>query len=174
MELLFELLKIIIPSFIVFYTAYKIIIGFFENQEKQKKQELVINNSKVITPIRLQAYERIILLLERISPDSIVMRHSQNVKTAQELQRELLIAIRAEYEHNLSQQIYVTSETWEMVVNAKGNLIKLINTVADGIEDNAPALKLSQAILEKVMEIKKSPVFDAIEKVKGEVRELMG
>ena len=173
MEIILELVQIIVPSLIVFLTAYYIIKRFFENQEKQRKYELLSANSKVIIPVRLQAYERIILFLERISPDSIIVRLAQNVKTSKELQTELVNTIRAEYEHNLSQQIYISSKAWEMVKNAKGNLTKLINTVAEGVDDKASPLTLSQAILEKVIEIKKSPVYDALEYIKAEVQEVI-
>ena len=173
MELFFELLKIIIPSFIVFITAFYIIKKFFKDQEKKREYDIIIAYNKFTLPMKIQAYERIILFLERISPDSIIMRLAQNVKTSKELQKELLETIRAEFEHNLSQQIYVSSNAWEMVKNAKGNLIKLINVVAEGIDDKSSALNLSQALLEKVIEMKKSPVFDALEFLKAEAKEIL-
>jgi len=174
MELFLELLKITIPSLIVFLTAYYIIKKFFENQEKQRKLEQLNESAKITTPIRLHAYERVILYLERISPDSIIMRLNQNVKTSKELQTELLNNIRSEFEHNLAQQLYISSKGWEMVKNAKGNLIKLINTVSEGVDGKSSPLTLSQAVLEKVIEMKKSPVYDAIEYLKQEVKEMLG
>lgn len=173
MELFIELLQIIIPSVIVFVTAYYIINRFFQNQQEERKQHLINENAKTITPIRLQAYERLIMFLERISPDSIILRNTQNVKTVKELQTNLLNSIRAEYEHNLSQQIYVSSQAWELVKSAKGQLIKLVNSTAENIDPNAPALNLSQTILENLIELKKSPVYDAIEFLKKEVYQIM-
>jgi hypothetical protein len=173
MDFIMELLKITIPSLIVFLTAYLVIKKFFENQEKQRKHDLLGQHAKTLAPIKLQAYERLIMFLERISPDSIIMRHTQQVKTAKELQSSLLNTIRAEYEHNLSQQIYISSQAWEMVKNAKAKLIQLINTTANGIDEKAPALSLSQSILENIIEMKKSPVYDAIEFLKNEVKEYL-
>ena len=173
MEILLEVSKYILPAVIVLLATIFIIKKFFDNDQKQRKFEQMVENQRITTPIKLQAYERIILFLERISPESIIMRVNKpgiNVKTLHEF---LLETIRAEYEHNLSQQMYVSSKAWEMVKNAKGNLIQMINSVADNLEDKSPSINLSQAILQKVIEMKKSPVYDAIEYLKGEVQEII-
>lgn len=173
MDIFLELLKYILPALIVFLTTFYIVRKFFENDQKQKKFELMTANQKITTPIKLQAYERIILFLERISPESIIMRINTSGMNVKMLQEALHEAIRAEFEHNLSQQVYISPKAWEMVKNAKGNLLKLINTVADSIDGKSPSINLSQAILEKVIEMKKSPVYDAIEYVKSEVQEII-
>ena len=114
-------------------------------------------NRKTVLPIRLQAYERLALLLERISPESIIMRVNKPGMTAKQLHSELLSSIRAEFDHNISQQVYISNEAWEHVTSARGKVIHLINTAADQVKDEATALILSQQIYEMTMEVKPQP-----------------
>jgi hypothetical protein len=103
MEVFFDLLKITLPSLLMLILVYFIVGGFFRNSEKREKLKVIRGNQKLITPIRLQAYERLVLLLERISPESLVMRADYPARTCKQLHSELLQTIRAEFEHNLSQ-----------------------------------------------------------------------
>lgn len=172
MATVIEILKYTIPSLIVFLTSYYVIRKFFENEESKRKYDMALANDKIITPLRLQAYERIILFLERISPESLIMRVNKSNMKSKELQTELLNNIRSEFEHNLSQQVYISQQAWEVTKNAKANMIKLINSVADGVDNHSPSLQLNQAILERVIDMKKSPTYDAIEFVKKEIQQV--
>lgn len=167
-----ETLKYILPSLVVFAMALTVILLFFRNEEKRRKAEVSLKNYKFITPLRLQAYERIVLLLERISPESLIMRVNRPGMTARQLQSELIANIRAEFEHNLSQQIYISPEAWELVKSARSNLIKLINSAADNIEPDGPSFNLSKAILEAVMSMDKQPTTIAIDYIKRETEKL--
>jgi len=166
-----EILKYTLPSLIVFFTAYFLVKSFIINDQRIRKSELITENQKIITPIRLQAYERVTLFLERISPESLIIRVNQPGMTSKQLQSGLLSNIRDEFEHNLSQQIYMTHQAWEIIKSAKGNIIKLINTASDKVKPNAPALDLSKTIIEIMMEINKSPTNIAIEFLKKEIDE---
>jgi len=167
-----EISKYVIPAAIVFFTVWVIIHKYFTNIEKMRKVDQMIENTKIITPLRLQAYERVILFLERISPESLVMRVNQPGMTVRQFQSELLSSIRAEYEHNLSQQLYITNEGWEMVKNARGITIQLINTAGDQVQPDAPAVNLSSKILDLIMAAEKIPSGAAIEFLKKEVQTL--
>jgi len=101
------------------------------------------------------------------------MRVNQPGMNCQQLQTQLLSIIRAEFEHNLSQQIYMTSRAWEVIKNAKNNTIKLINTTAGELKPDAPALDLSKGILEKIMEMESSPSNAAIEFLKKEINQVL-
>ncbi len=167
-----EILKIAIPSLIVFFTAYYVLKTVLQKENENRKVEIILQNQKIITPIRLQAYERIILFLERISPNSIIMRLQTPNMTVQQLQKEMLINIRNEFEHNLSQQLYLSINAWEQVKIAKEKTIKLINSCAEECAPEDLAIKLSQTIFEKLIEIEKSPTQEAINFLKEEVRTL--
>src|SRR5664279_4859418 len=106
METLSDILKITIPALIVFFTAWLVLKNMIKNDQDKRRQELILQNSRVVTPIKLQAYERIILFLERISLESLLIRVSSPEMSAVQLHSAMLSALRSEFEHNLSQQIY--------------------------------------------------------------------
>ncbi|MDD2635637.1 MAG: hypothetical protein PHW82_09090 [Bacteroidales bacterium] len=164
-----EILKITIPGLIVFFTAYFVLKQVLKKENDMRKAEIVLQNKKIITPIRLQAYERIILFLERISPNSVITRLQTPNMTVQQLHKEMLVLIRSEFEHNLSQQLYLSIDAWEMVRNSKEKTIQLINLCLKDIDPNANALKLSQSIFEKLIEIETSPTQEAIKFIKKEI-----
>ena len=83
----------------------------------------------MVTPIRLQAYERMVLFMERINPESLILRTHQDGLNAKEFHVRLIKSIREEYEHNITQQMYVSVGAWNMVTNAKNNIVKLCNIV---------------------------------------------
>jgi hypothetical protein len=89
--------------------------------------------------------------------------------TASQLQSALLTTIRSEFEHNLSQQIYMSPQAWEVVKNARSNTIKIINNEAGKIKANAPGIEFSKQLLGTVMEIEKEPTRVAIDYIKNEL-----
>ena len=92
--------------------------------------------------------------------------------TAGELHREMLLNIRTEFEHNLSQQLYVSPETWEIVRSSKENIVKLINSSASEVDPSANAMALSKALFEKLIQMTKAPNQAAIDAVKKEISTL--
>lgn len=173
METLSEILKITVPALIVFFTAWVLLRNLMKNDQDKRKQELILQNKRLITPIMLQAYERIILFLERISLESLLVRVSTSGMSAAQLHSELISAVRSEYEHNLSQQIYMSAQAWEVVRNARSNMIKIINNEAGKMNDKATAMDLSKALLEKIMELEKEPTRAAIEFIKSEIARVL-
>lgn len=167
-----EILKFTIPSLIVFLTAYLSIRSFLEREERKRKFDLTLNNQKLITPIKLQAYERVTLFLERISPESLIMRVQQPAMTSRELQTELLNSIRAEYSHNLSQQIYISAHSWEAIKSAKESIVKLINSAAARVDPKSKSMDLSKYIFEMYMSVEDSPTTSAIDMIKNEIQEV--
>lgn len=170
--MILEILKYTIPALIVFFTAYLILGRLFDNEDKRRKVEAILDNRKLITPIRLQAYERMILMLERISPQSLVLRSQKPHMTNQQLQSALLKNIRSEFEHNMAHQLYISDKAWNLIKIAKENLTKLINQNAIGLKPTDPAINLSKHILEKILQVDKDPTQKAILFLKDEIREL--
>lgn len=171
MEEYLEILKYILPAVVVLASNYFIVKHFFQKDESKRRFELKYNNQKIISPIRLQAYERMILFLERITPESLVVRTQSVVMNNAQLQRALLASIRKEFEHNMSQQIYITGESWEAIKNAKESIVKLINTAASKQDSKAPATHLSSIIIKMYASIEESPIDVALNKLKDEVHE---
>ncbi len=166
-----EILKYTLPSLIVFLTALLILRLFLKNEERRRKFELSMSNKDNVLPLRLQAYERLILFLERISPDSMVMRLKNTRSNVAQMQNELINTVRTEYEHNLSQQTYVSTQAWELIKAARAETIKLINTSAAELKPDEPGINLSKRILEKAMEMTNAPSFAALQCLKNEVKE---
>ncbi len=171
--MIIEILKYTLPALIVFITAYLLIIKFVNNEREQRKLELLINNQKTVIPIKLQAYERLVLFLERVSPQSLVIRSQRPGMTNIELQNSLLKTIRLEFEHNMTQQLYVSNKSWQMVINAKENLVKTVNQNALRVKPDAPAIQLSKLILENVIDTDKDPINKAIQQLKSEISTIL-
>lgn len=105
--------------------------------------------------------------------ESLLVRVSTPDMTAVQLHSTLLTTIRAEFEHNLSQQIYMTPQSWEVVKNARSNTIKIINTEMEKTPPDSPGLAFSKKLLEKIMEMDTEPTKAAIDFVKAEIARIM-
>ena len=167
-----EILKYTLPALIVFVTVFFMMRSMVKSEQQRRNMELSTAAQKTLLPIRLQAYERVILLLERIAPDSIIIRVNLVNKTSKQCRAELLNAIKSEFEHNLSQQVYVSHEAWEAVKNARSNMINIINNASQQVKPDASGLALSNKILEILMELTTPPNAAAIELVKNEAQQL--
>ncbi len=169
METLYDIIKITIPALLVFLTAWVLIRNLIKNDQDKRRQELILQNSRTVTPIKLQAYERIVLFLERISLESLLVRVNTPGMTALQLHSSLLTTIRSEFEHNLSQQIYMSPQAWEVVKNARSNMIKMINSEFEKAKNSDNAMELSKRLLESIMEMDIEPTRAAIDYLKGEI-----
>jgi hypothetical protein len=168
-DFLADLLRYILPSLIVFVATFLTLKQFMDSQNRMKALELKMDNQKDMTPIRLQAYERIVLFLERINPSNLVLRVHRPGMSARMLQAELTRTIRQEFDHNLSQQIYMGNNAWELTRNAKEEMIKLVNLTAGKLNDQATGVELSQLILEATSKMEKLPTQIAIDYIKEEI-----
>jgi hypothetical protein len=121
----------------------------------------------------LQAYERLILFLERINPENLYLRMNDKNKSAMQLQMEVLKTIRMEYEHNLTQQLYISSKAWEAVKSAKDQIVRMINMAASRVGPNASGVDLAKMTLKILNDSEaKSPTDIAKEYLKQEARKL--
>ena len=172
MEILWNILQISIPALIVALTAYYAIKLTFEKELKKQVLELKHNSQKVITPIRLQSYERIALFLERIKPESILLRNITHNMNASQYQTVLVTSIRSEFEHNLSQQVYISSALWEATKKAKEETIKIINLAAGQLTADASGKELASRIIELAVDIDPQPSDLALNFLRKEIKEL--
>jgi hypothetical protein len=170
MNPLIELLKIIIPAVAVFAAAYFLVKRFLDNDQKRREHELKKSAQGLITPLKIQAYERIVIFLERINPNSLVIRVNKNGMNSRQLHNELITAVKTEYEHNLSQQIYVSYGAWELVKNAKEEVVQLINISSSKVAVEANSSELAIMILNITANLnKKLPNEIALEYLKKEI-----
>jgi hypothetical protein len=143
--------------------------SYFDNEDRRRRAELRAQNQRQALPLRLQAYERLALFLERISPNSLVVRVKSGSLSNAEYLLLLQKSIRDEYEHNLSQQIYVSDEVWDYVTTAKSATVSLLNTVSAQLDPEASGAELSKALLGAAMELKQLPTQAALKHLKAEV-----
>jgi hypothetical protein len=168
-QTLLEILKFTIPSVIVFLTDYFVIKNQSEENLKKIRIEIQRQNQQTITPIKLQAYERLVLLLERISPQQLIATHSHPDQTANSLKFQMIGAVQQEYNYNLSQQIYVSTQSWNLVKVVKEQVIALINEAHNKLEPSATQTDLSKAIIESMIAAGQQPTEKAINFLKAEV-----
>lgn len=172
METLLDILKYILPSLVVFLTVYFMVRSYLDHRQKSQVMLLKEKGQEIILPLRLQAYERMVLFLERISPGQIVFRVRQADMSPAQLQAALLQSLREEYEHNLAQQIYISPEAWSKVKTAREEIIRLINTVFISLDEHAGGNDFAQKVLESGSQMDKNPVQAAVDFLKKEVGQL--
>ncbi|MFK7904676.1 MAG: hypothetical protein AB8B69_06110 [Chitinophagales bacterium] len=172
-EFLIEILKYVIPSLIVFLTAYFILSKLLEDGLKRQELERRIEQRSQALPLRLQAYERLALYLERISPHHLLSRNQGDFATAPEQQIVLISSVRMEFEHNITQQLYVSRKVWGLVKVTTEETITIINRVASSLPSDASGRDLIRAIFEYVIESETSPTDDALEVLNAEAKQLL-
>ncbi len=171
MDYFIDILKIMLPAGLVFAAAYLIIKRFLDNDQKRREHEIKKNNQAALAPLRLQAYERIALFLERIAPDNLLLRTSIPGLPAKEFQHLLLNEIRNEYNHNVSQQIFMSEGVWDLVKGAKEDLILTINESISELDEQATSLDLSKKIMEKSMNKPSDAIAFALSELKKEIHQ---
>lgn len=143
-----QLLIVSIPLLIFSITVIAIIFWMLKNERQRRHTELMAQNKAIVLPNRLQAYERMALYLERISPESMVIREQNNAVNSLVFHSILLKTIRSEFEHNVAMQIYVSPQTWRLVQTAKDEVIKLVNMSAKDTNPELPSIQMGRTILE--------------------------
>jgi hypothetical protein len=171
-ELIIDLLKIILPALLLLVAMYFLVKQYVDRDYKLRLLELRIKNSDTVLPIRLQAYERMVLFLERITPSNLLIRVSSGGQNANDYHRLLLTDIRNEYNHNLSQQIYMTDQAWELVESAKENVVTLINKSYHEMQDKTKGTELAKRVLETIIAQETDPTAHAITFIKHEINQV--
>lgn len=168
-----EILKYTIPSVVVLITVSVMMKYYYKSFVRDRDRDLILQDRKKTMPMRLQAYERLALFLERITVDSLVVREQSDEFTSREFHQHLLAVIRAEYEHNLSQQIYISGDAWHVIRTAKEGTLNMVNKAAMHVNPDGPALELSKKIIEIQMESENSPTQAALDFLRNEARIMM-
>lgn len=167
-----DITRLMIPGLLVAGTVYMLLTKYFYNENRRRLYELKMHNQNAALPIRLQAYERLTILLERMLVNNLILRVTQAGMTASDLHSALLAEIRAEFEHNLSQQLYITPELWNMIKGAKEETIKMINIAYSGLHSDSSVLDLSKAIFEISMRDDYPPAYKVLLHLKKEALDI--
>jgi len=167
-------------ALLIILTVAVLIFGFwliqysgFRNEEKKRQWELKRESQKTISPIRLRAYERLALLLERTKPEHMLMGLDLTSMTVPQVQQYLLQTIRAEFDHNQSQQVYVSEEVWDMIINARDQMAAFVIAITAQLPKDATAQAYAAALLTAYANNGLTPTDKALEYLKNEAKELM-
>ena len=171
-NLILQVVLIIVPAGGVLMMAYFFLKKSGEKELRAAHIELKRERQKFFLPSRVEAYQRSVLLMERIHPNSLVMRMQNPGLPAMAMQVKLLDAIREEYEHNIAQQVFVSPATWELVKKSKEETLKIIHLAGKQMEPTSMALDLSSKIFEIIGEVGKLPSEIAVDVLKQELQEL--
>ncbi len=166
-ELAFYTLPALITGAVAFYSFQT----FTKSEENRRRFHLLKENQKQALPLKLQAYERLALFLERINPTKLLIRVAPLSDEKIDYQNLLIQHIEQEYEHNLTQQIYVSDECWTMIVTAKNSIIQNIRkiTLSQKIENSD---KLRETMLTNLFE-NESVTSIALSYLKSEVKDFL-
>ncbi len=169
-ERIIDLFLFAIPTLITGFIAYYFFKEHTKNEDGRRRFLLHKDMQVNSLPIRLQAYERMALFLERISPSKLLVRMSPTSSNKDDYESLLIVSIEQEFEHNLSQQIYISDDCWSIISAAKNATIQLIRK-ASLLEKTDTANKLREVILTEMME-NRAPSNAALSYIKKEVSEL--
>ncbi|HRW98608.1 MAG TPA: hypothetical protein P5280_03920 [Cyclobacteriaceae bacterium] len=171
MDAIIEFGKILIPASVVLYAVYLVVRAMIAKEIELKRLEIRGKSLEIILPVRMQAYERMILFLERISPQNLLVRLNNPAYSSKDFQKVLLDEIRNEYNHNVSQQVYMSEEVWNMIKNAKEDLIIQINEAASAVKDDATGIDLARQIFQADLDKKVGLITHAISELKKEIQQ---
>lgn len=157
----YEILLLTIPVIVLFLAIYLLFRQFFQNQLKLQMAQAGRSNGDSIVRLKLHAYERLMLFCERIEIKNLIGRLHQSNMKARDLKAALIVTVHQEFEYNLSQQLYVSGQLWQIVELAKSQMIEIITHVGATVKDDAPASDLSNTLLAYFETQKQNPVQTA-------------
>ena len=169
-EKIFEVLLYAVPALITGMIAYYFFKEHTKNEDGRRRFLLQKDMQVNTMPLRLQAYERMAIFLERITPSKLLIRVAPTSSNKEDYESLLISSIEQEFEHNLSQQIYVTDECWNIITAAKNATIQLIRK-ASLLEKTETANKLREVVLTEMLE-KRAPSDAALSYIKQEVGDM--
>lgn len=163
-------LDFILPAVLVMMLAVYMLNKVLNHDHIRRVFEYKKSAAKQMVPLRAKAYERLTLFLERMQPTNLLVRvQTQNMQSIS-LHRALIQTIRSEYDHNMSQQVYVSDEAWDLINQAKDQLLTVINEQVRSVSHNSDATEFGKLIIEASLEEYKWLIDEALSLLKKEFR----
>ena len=161
---------LVIVMFLGFWALLHLL---YRNEQKKRLWELKKESQKAISPIRLRAYERLALLLERTKPEHMLIGLDVSSMTVMQLQQHLLQTIRLEFDHNQSQQVYISNEVWDAIIDARDQMASFCISIAAQLPKDATAQMYATSLLTAYTNNGTTPTDKALEMLKDEAKSLM-
>jgi hypothetical protein len=169
---LLDILKYTVSGLGVVWIAFYLIKPYLDKSERIQLLEFKKSIGNHTLPLRLQAYERIILFMERINPENLLIRLNATGYSAAELQSIIISEVRSEYQHNITQQIYVTSRAWGIAKRVKEDTLNLVTGAFKSLPENSTGLELSRVILVTLSQLENNPYEIGAELIRKDLEEL--
>lgn len=170
-QTILEILKYTIPAIVVLIAAAIIVNKFLVNETQRKRLSIFKENMDTTLRLRLQAYERLALYMERIHPRVLIPRLYETGMTVRDLQSAIVVTVNSEFEHNLSQQIYVSAQVWKTVQGVKEQELAMVNQIASQLNAEGPARELHQRMIDFILSNENNiPVEVALEVINNEAK----
>ncbi len=169
---IFDILKYTIAGIGVVWVAFYLFKPYLDKAERIQMLEIKKAISSQTIPLRLQAYERLVLFIDRINPANLLIRLNAPSYTLPELHSLLISEIRNEFQHNISQQIYVSTEAWVTVKKIKNDTLILINNMISALPPDVSGLEASKQLLAHLNKLDDNPYEKAAAIIKADLENL--
>ena len=146
---------------------------FYKSEAEKRLWELKRLSQKEISPLRMRAYERLSLLLERTTPEHMLLELNLGEMTILQVQQHLMRTIRMEYDHNLSQQIYVSDQVWNAIIASRDQMVAFINTMAQQMPPESTALDFAKVLITAYTSNGQTANDQAMQLLRTEARSLL-
>jgi hypothetical protein len=169
---LLDILKYTIAGMGIVWIAFYLIKPYLDRDEKIQLLEFRKATSNQTLPLRLQAYERLVLFIERLNPANMLIRLNATAYSANDLHSLIIEEIRNEYQHNVTQQIYVSSRAWGAVKHIKDDTLNIVNNAAKSLPETASGLDLSKTMLAYLTQLEDNPYEIGANMLRKDLEEL--
>jgi hypothetical protein len=169
---LLDILKFTLAGIGTVYAAFYLIKPYLDKSEGLQLMELKKSISSQTLPLRLQAYERIVLFVERVNPANMLIRLSSPGISAAELHSMIVSEIRNEFQHNITQQIYVSSRAWTLVTRVKDDTLSVVTNAVKALPETATGLELSKTVLAHLSHLEDNPYDIALKIIREDMEGL--
>jgi hypothetical protein len=171
-NILLDILKLTVSGVGVVWVAFYLVKPYLDKNQRLQVLELKKAADNTTLPLRLQAYERVMLFVERINPANLLVRLNGGAYSASDLHRLAIQEVNNEYQHNITQQVYVSSRSWAVVRRLKDDTSNLLNSTLRSLPENASGLDLSRALLVHLSQLEENPYDVAATLVRKDLEEL--
>ncbi|QKJ32719.1 hypothetical protein HQ865_24145 [Mucilaginibacter mali] len=169
---LYEVVKFAVAGIAIVMVAFYLARPYLDSSQKLQLLDLKKATSAQTLPLRLQAYERVVLLIDRINPSNMLPRLNVSAYTAAELQSLIVTEVRNEFQHNVTQQLYISSRAWTLVKRIKDDTLNLCNGAMKTLPADASGLDLGRAILAHLSKMEHDPYDMAVGMIRTDLEEL--
>ncbi len=170
---LLEIIKITVPAVVVYLTVHHLMKTYLDKQYQLRVLEFKQNQSGTTIPSRLQAYERLSLFCERIAVPSLMLRLREEEQTNAALRMAMLITIQQEFEYNITQQVYVSEQLWQIIKIARDNTVLDINGLYEKVDPKGSSKELASVLLSQEESQSANSLVMALSAIKKEASLLM-